>query len=194
MEQQGTNSQIQSSGLEKNGLSRLAAQIAEHYRHVGAIVLKDGSRVQRDDSRFPFELARVVIEESRGLFVHHDDCFDGADVYTIAGVRVSREVFQVFAKAANEGHTFRLVKAASAADPVVTIETIATKDSSIPQHPFELRISIGGDDWDYVLRTIEDLAVHIKAHGPDCSMMSGGGGGSAFHHRPEARHLPRRIP
>lgn len=47
-----------------------------------------------------------------------------------------------------------------------------------PLHPFEVRISIGGDDWDYVLRTMDELAVHLREHGPDCAMMSGGAGGS----------------
>ncbi|HEV7674469.1 MAG TPA: hypothetical protein VGQ12_08060 [Candidatus Angelobacter sp.] len=46
-----------------------------------------------------------------------------------------------------------------------------------PRHPFELRISIGGDDWDYVVRVIRELAVHIEEHGPDCAMCSGGAGG-----------------
>lgn len=46
-----------------------------------------------------------------------------------------------------------------------------------PVHAFEVRISIGGDDWGYVLRAIEELASHIPDHGPECGMCSGGGGG-----------------
>lgn len=46
-----------------------------------------------------------------------------------------------------------------------------------PMHPFEVRISIGGDDWDYVLRTINDLAQHLREHGPECSLLSGGADG-----------------
>jgi hypothetical protein len=46
-----------------------------------------------------------------------------------------------------------------------------------PKHPFEVAITIGGDDWDYVLRTMEDLTVHLLDHGPDCKMCSGGAGG-----------------
>lgn len=55
-----------------------------------------------------------------------------------------------------------------------------------PKHPFEVRISIGGDDWDYVLRVIDELALHLRDHGPDCSLCSGGAGGS------HSVHIERR--
>jgi hypothetical protein len=51
-------------------------------------------------------------------------------------------------------------------------------DIALPQHPFEVCINIGGDDWDYVLRTMDELAIHLRDHGPDCAMCSGGAGGS----------------
>lgn len=46
-----------------------------------------------------------------------------------------------------------------------------------PRHAFELTVKIGGDDWDYVLRVMAELADHLQEHGPECSMCSGGGGG-----------------
>ena len=52
------------------------------------------------------------------------------------------------------------------------------EESTVPAHPFEVRINIGGDDWDYVLRTMERLAEHLREHGPECGMCSGGAGGS----------------
>jgi hypothetical protein len=48
-----------------------------------------------------------------------------------------------------------------------------------PQHPFEVRIMIGGDDWDYVQRSARIIAAYIEEREPgDCSLASGGGGGS----------------
>ena len=47
-----------------------------------------------------------------------------------------------------------------------------------PQHPFEVTIKIGGEDWEYVTRVMQELAVHLEAHGPECTMCSGGAGGS----------------
>jgi hypothetical protein len=46
-----------------------------------------------------------------------------------------------------------------------------------PRHPFEVRITIGGDDWEYVLHTLMELRAHLEEHGPDCNLSSGGGGG-----------------
>jgi len=34
-------------------------------------------------------------------------------------------------------------------------------------HPFEVRISIGGDDWDDILRAVADIAKHFIERGPD---------------------------
>lgn len=47
-----------------------------------------------------------------------------------------------------------------------------------PRHPFEVRITIGGDDWDYITRTMAELVEHLKDHGSNCSLASGGAGGS----------------
>lgn len=44
-----------------------AAIIAEDYRLVRAIVLKSGEKVEQEDSQFPYELARVVAEETLSL-------------------------------------------------------------------------------------------------------------------------------
>lgn len=49
---------------------------------------------------------------------------------------------------------------------------------TVPQHAFEVRINIGGETWDYVVRTLDELAEHVAGHGPDCNMCSGGAGGS----------------
>jgi hypothetical protein len=53
--------------------------------------------------------------------------------------------------------------------------------SESPRHPFEVKINIGGDDWDYVLRAILELAYHLKDNGPEFSMMCSGGGGGSHH-------------
>ena len=64
-----------------------------------------------------------------------------------------------------------------------------------PAHAFELRISIGGENWDYVVRTLQELADHIPEHGPTCGLCSGGAGGShsvTIHQRdvtPEQYHI-----
>jgi len=36
-----------------------------------------------------------------------------------------------------------------------------------PRHPFEVRLSIGGDDWDDILRAVADIAKHFIERGPD---------------------------
>lgn len=47
-----------------------------------------------------------------------------------------------------------------------------------PKHPFEVRISIGGDDWQYVRRALKDLMEHVGEREPEnCGLSSGGGGG-----------------
>lgn len=46
-----------------------------------------------------------------------------------------------------------------------------------PKHAFEVQIRIGGDDWEYVMRTLRELVPHLEDHGSDCKMMSGGAGG-----------------
>lgn len=68
-------------------------------------------------------------------------------------------------------------------DPAVVSENQTKVDQMangepVPQHPFEVRITIGAEDWDYVIRTLDELARHIPEHGPDCNMCSGGAGGS----------------
>jgi hypothetical protein len=45
-------------------MENFAATIAEDYRQVRAIVLKSGETVEQEDSQFPYELARVVAEET----------------------------------------------------------------------------------------------------------------------------------
>lgn len=55
---------------------------------------------------------------------------------------------------------------------------VVSEKCAPPRHAFELSIKIGGDDWDYVLRSIRELAVHLENCGPDCGMSSGGCGGS----------------
>lgn len=49
---------------------------------------------------------------------------------------------------------------------------------NVPQHAFEVRISIGGDEWPYVLRTMEELARYLRVNGTHSNLASGGGGGS----------------
>jgi hypothetical protein len=48
----------------------------------------------------------------------------------------------------------------------------------LPVHPFEVRINIGGEDWEYVMRAMQELRDHMERLGSSASMMSGGAGGS----------------
>jgi len=57
--------------------------------------------------------------------------------------------------------------------------TTAAQDAA-PRPPFEVRISIGGEDWDYIVRSMWDLAAHLQAHGPEGSMMMSGGAGGSY--------------
>jgi hypothetical protein len=57
-------------------------------------------------------------------------------------------------------------------------ETKTTSRPEVSQHAFEVRISIGGNDWGYVIRTLRELASHVEDHGPECSLCSGGWHGS----------------
>lgn len=54
----------------------------------------------------------------------------------------------------------------------------AAPEAPAPQHPFEVTIKIGGEDWEYVTRVMHELAIHLEAHGSECTMCSGGAGGS----------------
>lgn len=48
-----------------------------------------------------------------------------------------------------------------------------------PIHPVEVRISIGGDDWEYVQRMLAELYSESRHRGPESfQMFSGGAGGS----------------
>lgn len=47
-----------------------------------------------------------------------------------------------------------------------------------PAHPFEVTITIGADDWEYVQRVMHELAQHIGDRDPSTApMISGGAGG-----------------
>jgi hypothetical protein len=64
-----------------------------------------------------------------------------------------------------------------ALSPVVSGPVLGYPTAPPPRHPFEVTVRIGGNDWRYVTRTMNDLATHIEERGADCSMCSGGGGG-----------------
>jgi hypothetical protein len=56
-----------------------------------------------------------------------------------------------------------------------------------PQHPFDVRISIGANNWDYVLRAAVQVLEDLRRAGPDCNVCSGGWDGSfsiTVHRRP----------
>lgn len=55
----------------------------------------------------------------------------------------------------------------------------ALKDAPPPQHAFELRVHVGGEDWEMTLRELERLVDHVRGHGPACNISSGGGGTSS---------------
>lgn len=46
--------------------------------------------------------------------------------------------------------------------------------AALPSRRFELMIRISGDEWIDVIRDLEELALHIEQHGPECSSVSGG--------------------
>jgi hypothetical protein len=46
-----------------------------------------------------------------------------------------------------------------------------------PQHAYEVTVQIGGNDWEYVLRTMDELTDYLREHGPNCSVISGSWGG-----------------
>lgn len=54
---------------------------------------------------------------------------------------------------------------------------MTTHEEKPPLHPFEVRISIGGNTWEYVLRAMEELAKYIEDRGPEAGLSSGGYGG-----------------
>ena len=48
-----------------------------------------------------------------------------------------------------------------------------------PLHPVEVRISIGGEDWEYVRKALRELSAEAGWRHPDSfQMVSGGAGGS----------------
>ena len=50
--------------------------------------------------------------------------------------------------------------------------------NAAPQHAYELRITIGGESWDYVKQAIEEISQHIRDREPgEVGVCSGGGGG-----------------
>lgn len=52
-------------------------------------------------------------------------------------------------------------------------------DREMPRHPHELSIKIGAEDWDYVVRTLEELFERAKeSERRNLSGFGGGGGGS----------------
>jgi hypothetical protein len=96
----------------------------------------------------------------------------------VDGVRVSRELFKFWHDDANAGKLFRLVTAGEV--PTLTVERRPESElqkNAPPKHPFELTIRIGGNDFDYVKRTAQDIATHIAECGENCSLASGGWGG-----------------
>ncbi len=53
-----------------------------------------------------------------------------------------------------------------------------TKQEKPPCHAFEVRISIGGNDWPFVIDALKELVAHLEKHGENCGMCSGGYNGS----------------
>lgn len=60
--------------------------------------------------------------------------------------------------------------------------------SETPKHAFELKLTIGAHYWDDVLVRLDELATHIREHGPVCNSASGGWMGNSsvdIEQRPE---------
>ena len=54
----------------------------------------------------------------------------------------------------------------------------AVQVSAAPQHKFELKITIGGESWDYVKSAIDEISQHLHDREPEnVGVCSGGGGG-----------------
>lgn len=71
-------------------------------------------------------------------------------------------------------------RASFALDPSGEVFTCVAKGRHLgpaPRHAFEVTIKIGGDDWEYVLRAIKELAQYLEDHGPECKLLSAGAGG-----------------
>lgn len=49
-----------------------------------------------------------------------------------------------------------------------------------PQHPIEVRITIGGEDWQYVRRIISELHTEANWREPEHFQMYGGGAGGSY--------------
>ncbi len=47
---------------------------------------------------------------------------------------------------------------------------------SPPMPAFTVEISVGGCDWQTVLRRIEETVSHVREHGPECRSVWGGAG------------------
>jgi hypothetical protein len=126
---------------------------------------------------FPVSIPRgASFEEAIRLGPQWLKC-DGRTL-TVDGVRVSRELFKFWHDDANAGKLFRLVTAGEV--PTLTVERRPESElqkNAPPKHPFELTIRIGGNDFDYVKRTAQDIATHIAECGENCSLASGGWGG-----------------
>ncbi|MGA8109356.1 MAG: hypothetical protein WB974_07960 [Acidobacteriaceae bacterium] len=50
-------------------------------------------------------------------------------------------------------------------------------EDKAPLPPFRVQVDIKGENWQYVVRVLEDLAVVLRDHVPERPMGSGGEGG-----------------
>lgn len=60
-----------------------------------------------------------------------------------------------------------------------------------PSRAFELRIAVGGDTWDDIVRELRFLLPHVEAHGQACNSVSGSPSSNhlvTIVHRPEMTH------
>jgi hypothetical protein len=54
-------------------------------------------------------------------------------------------------------------------------------EEKAPVHPFEIRIAIGANDWDYALRVMRELVARMEKCGPDRNVDIASGGWSGCH-------------
>jgi hypothetical protein len=94
----------------------------------------------------------------------------------------SFSIGEFFAERVEVGDVFRVDNLDSEGGATVTCfapgsDIVEPKVSAGPLAPFEVRISIGGEDWAYVRRALASMIADIDEYGSLASMMSGGGGG-----------------
>lgn len=63
-------------------------------------------------------------------------------------------------------------------------ENLNASQLKTPERAFVIEVEVSGDTWEDAITELENLAAHIRDHGPDCKSVSGS---------PSASHIVKRI-